>query len=99
MENIGFVNDVKNLIFQLGHVPGALLSEDYSTRLSNERYSGPVTNCMPFSFDPQVVTSNCTPSVANSSNQPSISPHGPMHVAAQPPSFLFDDTATTEIYT
>ncbi|CAL5211646.1 unnamed protein product [Lathyrus oleraceus] len=87
MENIGFVNDVKNLIFQLGHVPGALLSEDYSTRLSNERYSGPVTNCMPFSFDPQVVTSNCTPSVANSSNQPSISPHGPMHVAAQPPSF------------
>ncbi|KAL5056311.1 hypothetical protein RYX36_036993 [Vicia faba] len=85
MENIPFVNDVKNLIFQLGHVPGALLSEDYSTRLSNERQ--PMTNCMPFSFDPQVTTSNCTASVANGSNQPSNSPHVPMHVAAQPLSF------------
>lgn len=29
MENVGFVNDVKGLICQLGCVPGALLSENY----------------------------------------------------------------------
>lgn len=29
MENMGFVNDVKSLISQLGWVPGALLSENY----------------------------------------------------------------------
>ncbi|MCI10771.1 transcription factor LHW-like, partial [Trifolium medium] len=83
MENIGFVNDVKNLIFQLGCVPGALLSEDYSARLSN----GSVTGCVPVSFDPQIITSNFTPSVANGSNQPSNSSHGPMSVASQLPPF------------
>ncbi|CAH8389549.1 unnamed protein product [Eruca vesicaria subsp. sativa] len=31
MENLGFVNDVKGLILQLGCVPGALLSESYTT--------------------------------------------------------------------
>ncbi|KAJ4903096.1 Transcription factor LHW [Raphanus sativus] len=31
MENLGFVNDVKGLILQLGCVPGALLSENYTT--------------------------------------------------------------------
>ncbi|KAJ0238963.1 Transcription factor LHW [Hirschfeldia incana] len=31
MENLGFVNDVKGLILQLGCVPGALLSESYAT--------------------------------------------------------------------
>ncbi|KAI5396294.1 hypothetical protein KIW84_062486 [Lathyrus oleraceus] len=41
------------------------------------------TNCI----SARVVTSNCTPSVANSANQPSISPHGPRHIAAQTPSF------------
>ncbi|CAI9271105.1 unnamed protein product [Lactuca saligna] len=32
MENVGFVNDVKGLICQLGCVPGALLSENYMKR-------------------------------------------------------------------
>ncbi|CAF2164357.1 unnamed protein product [Brassica rapa] len=31
MENLGFVNEVKGLILQLGCVPGALLSESYTT--------------------------------------------------------------------
>lgn len=78
MENIGFVNDVKSLIFQLGRVPGSLLSEDYSARISNERH---VNDCVPVSFDPQVITSNCTPSVANGSNQPSNSSHGPIPIS------------------
>lgn len=80
MENIGFVNDVKNLIFQLGHVPGALLSEDYSTRLSSERHTGSVTDSVPVSSNPHVITSNCAPLVANGSNQPSNSLHSPMPV-------------------
>ncbi|XP_027911923.1 transcription factor LHW-like [Vigna unguiculata] len=63
MEDIGFVNDVKNLILQLGCVPGALLSEDYSAKVSSERLGVPVT------IDPPVVTSKCTPSAANGSNQ------------------------------
>lgn len=63
MEDIGFVNDVKNLILELGSVPGALLSEDYSTKVSNERLAGPMI------IDPPVVTSNSAPSVANGYNQ------------------------------
>ncbi|XP_057455909.1 transcription factor LHW isoform X2 [Lotus japonicus] len=84
MENMRFVNDVKSLILQLGCVPGALLSEDYSPKLSNERLNGPVTDCVPVSVDPPVMTSNCTPSVANYSNQLSNSSHAPRPVA-QPP--------------
>ncbi|KAL6205217.1 hypothetical protein ACLB2K_022479 [Fragaria x ananassa] len=34
MENIGFINDVRSLIRQLGCVPGALLSENYETKNS-----------------------------------------------------------------
>ncbi|XP_027926496.1 transcription factor LHW-like isoform X2 [Vigna unguiculata] len=68
-ENMGFVNDVKSLILQLGCVPGALLSEDYSAN----RFAGP--SIVPVSIDPPVITSNCTPSVANGSNQKSNSFH------------------------
>ncbi|KAM0996978.1 hypothetical protein ACFX2C_006917 [Malus domestica] len=32
MENIGFVNDVKSLVLQLGRIPGALLAENYATK-------------------------------------------------------------------
>jgi len=63
MEDIGFVNDVKSLILQLGCAPAALLSEDYSAKVSNERLGVPVA------IDPPVVTSNRTPSAANGSNQ------------------------------
>ncbi|XP_050368671.1 transcription factor LHW isoform X2 [Argentina anserina] len=37
MENIGFINDVRNLILQLGCVPGALLSEIYDAKSSVEK--------------------------------------------------------------
>lgn len=41
MENMGFVNDVKSLISQLGCVPGALLSENY---MKNEGSLDPSPN-------------------------------------------------------
>ncbi|XP_027345137.1 transcription factor LHW-like isoform X2 [Abrus precatorius] len=81
MENLGFVNDVKNLILQLGCLPGALLSEDYSAKLSSEIHAGPVT------VDPPVITSNCVSSLTNGSNQLSNSSHGSRSVA-QPPRSL-----------
>ncbi|KAJ1440761.1 hypothetical protein SESBI_01835 [Sesbania bispinosa] len=84
MENMGFVNDVKSLILQLGCIPGALLSEDYSTKLSNGRLAGPVTDCVPVSVDPPVITSSCTPNVVNGSNQLSNSSHAPRPIAQQP---------------
>ncbi|BAT92120.1 Transcription factor LHW BHLH transcription factor [Vigna angularis] len=74
-ENMGFVNDVKSLILQLGCVPGALLSEDYSANLSIERFAGPSITGVPVSINPPVITSNCTLSVANASNQKSNSFH------------------------
>lgn len=43
MENIGFINDVKSLILQLGCVPGALLSENYETKNSVEKAGVPNT--------------------------------------------------------
>ncbi|TKY48687.1 Transcription factor LHW [Spatholobus suberectus] len=75
IENMGFVNDVKSLILHLGCVPGALLSEDYSAKLSAERLAGPAITGVPVSVDPPVITSNCTPSVTNGSNQQSNSSH------------------------
>ncbi|KAH1225142.1 hypothetical protein AAZX31_11G154600 [Glycine max] len=78
MEDIGFVNDVKNLFLQLGCVPGALLSEDYSAKVSNKKFAGPVT------VNPPLITSDCTPSVANGSNQLTNSPLASRPVA-QPP--------------
>ncbi|XP_061342778.1 transcription factor LHW-like isoform X2 [Gastrolobium bilobum] len=84
MENMAFVSDVKSLILQLGCVPGALLSEDYSAKNYTERLAGPVTVGVPVSVDPPVITSNCTHSVANGSNQPSNSYHASRSIA-QPP--------------
>ncbi|CAH1436129.1 unnamed protein product [Lactuca virosa] len=40
MENVGFVNDVKGLICQLGCVPGALISENYMKREAPTHSSG-----------------------------------------------------------
>ncbi|WJX73792.1 hypothetical protein P8452_57532 [Trifolium repens] len=67
MENIGFVHEVKSLILQLGCIPNALLSEDYSAKLSNERLDGRATSGVP--------VSDSTPSVVNGSNQLSCSFH------------------------
>ncbi|KAJ0260195.1 hypothetical protein HA466_0064310 [Hirschfeldia incana] len=48
MENLGFVNDVKGLILQLGCVPGALLSENYTTYEPTADFIGvPVSGLMP----------------------------------------------------
>ncbi|ESQ50136.1 hypothetical protein EUTSA_v10001928mg [Eutrema salsugineum] len=48
MENLGFVNDVKGLILQLGCVPGALLSEDYRTYEPAADFIGvPVSRMIP----------------------------------------------------
>ncbi|KAL0741013.1 hypothetical protein Bca4012_082526 [Brassica carinata] len=48
MENLGFVNDVKGLILQLGCVPGALLSENYRTYEPAADFIGvPVSGLMP----------------------------------------------------
>ncbi|KAF7823183.1 transcription factor LHW-like [Senna tora] len=69
MENVGFVNDVKSFTLQLGCVPGALLSEDYSTKASIERLDAPVTVGVPVPVDPPVITSNCTLPVTYGSNQ------------------------------
>ncbi|CAH2060905.1 unnamed protein product [Thlaspi arvense] len=48
MENLGFVNDVKGLILQLGCVPGALLSESYRTYEPAADFIGvPVSRIIP----------------------------------------------------
>lgn len=48
MENLGFVNDVKGLILQLGCVPGALLSENYRTHEPAADFIGvPVSRIIP----------------------------------------------------
>ncbi|CAJ2660245.1 unnamed protein product [Trifolium pratense] len=72
MENMGFVHEVKSLILQLGCIPNALLSEDYSAKLSHERLDGRATSGVPGT---SVITSNSTPSVVNGSNQQSYSFH------------------------
>ncbi|MED6220193.1 hypothetical protein PIB30_042567 [Stylosanthes scabra] len=77
MENIGFVNDVKSLILQLGCVPGALLSDDYSAKHSTGSLTRPSNVGVPASVDPPVISPNCPPLVAGSSNQASYSSHIP----------------------
>ncbi|CAI8592821.1 unnamed protein product [Vicia faba] len=75
MENMGFVYEVKSLILQLGCIPNALLSEDYSDKFSNERLDGRATSGVPMSVDSSVITSNSTPSIVNGSNHRSYSSH------------------------
>ncbi|CAK8535462.1 unnamed protein product [Lathyrus sativus] len=75
MENMGFVHEVKSLILQLGCIPNALLSEDYSTKFSNERLDGRATSGVPVPVDLSVITSNSAPSVVNGSNHRSYSSH------------------------
>jgi hypothetical protein len=52
MENIGFVNDVRNLILQLGCIPGALFSDNYATIDSAEKIGVPVNFGVPVSAEP-----------------------------------------------
>ncbi|KAG4986726.1 hypothetical protein JHK82_034348 [Glycine max] len=90
IENMGFVKDVKSLILQLGCVSGALLSADYSEKLSNERLAGPPIAGVPVSVDRPVITSNCPPSVTTGSNQQNNSSHASM------PCPLMEDTNTCQ---
>ncbi|KAK4286308.1 hypothetical protein QN277_002879 [Acacia crassicarpa] len=69
IENMGLVNEVKSFTMQLGCVPGALPSEDFSAKASIERFGNPVTVGVPVSVDPPVITSNPTPSVTYGLNQ------------------------------
>lgn len=52
MENIGFVNDVKSLILQLGCVRGALLSDNYLVKDSAEKIEVPGNAGIALPMDP-----------------------------------------------
>ncbi|XP_065865967.1 transcription factor LHW isoform X2 [Euphorbia lathyris] len=75
MENMGFVNNVKSLILQLGCVPGALLSENL-VKESTERIGVPVSfgmpDCMSVHFSRNKVLKS-THLAANSGNQACVS--------------------------
>lgn len=75
VENIEFVNYVKNLILQLGCFPGALLSEHYGAKESDWKIGVPISSEMPVSMDPsgihKVISS--TPVALGSYNQQSSS--------------------------
>lgn len=74
MENIGFVNDVKSLILQLGCVRGALLSDSYATKDSADKIGLPVTVGKLSYVDPPVVQKlTNSSSVVNSYNEQSYS--------------------------
>ncbi|KAJ7981232.1 Transcription factor LHW [Quillaja saponaria] len=88
MENMGFVNDVKSLILQLGCcVPGALQYENYATEVSAEKLVVPVTPGLPVSVDPSAIckVTNSTPLLAIGSNQQSSLSH--MAMSAVKPNF------------
>uniref|UniRef100_A0A2P2JLL4 Transcription factor LHW-like isoform X1 n=1 Tax=Rhizophora mucronata TaxID=61149 RepID=A0A2P2JLL4_RHIMU len=65
MENMGFVNNVKSLILQLGCVPGVLLSDNYAARESTERIRPQVSSGMPISKP----LMQSTPLLVNGCNQ------------------------------
>ncbi|XP_028756774.1 transcription factor LHW [Neltuma alba] len=69
MENMGLVNEVKSFAIQLGRVPCALPSEDFSAIASMERSGNPVRVGVPVSVDPPVITFNSAPSVTYGFNQ------------------------------
>ncbi|KAF3439470.1 hypothetical protein FNV43_RR17748 [Rhamnella rubrinervis] len=74
MENIGFVNDVKRLIMQLGCVRGALLSDNFVVKDSVEKIGVPVTvgNLVPMDLSglQKMINSSC---MVNSYSQQSNS--------------------------
>ncbi|GLT77715.1 hypothetical protein SLA2020_492770 [Shorea laevis] len=71
MENMGFINGVKNLIQQLGCIPGALLSDSCGTNEFVEKIGIPISLGTPVSMDPSGIylAANTSPLVAQSSNQ------------------------------
>uniref|UniRef100_A0A5B6YGP3 Putative transcription factor LHW-like isoform X1 n=1 Tax=Davidia involucrata TaxID=16924 RepID=A0A5B6YGP3_DAVIN len=79
MENIGFVNDVKTLILQLGCVPATSLSDHYTTKEPASKIGVPV--CLGKSVSADLSgnynVTNSTPFIADSCNQQSISSQAP----------------------
>lgn len=71
MENLGFVNDVKSLILQLGCVPGALLSENYGVKESQDKIRAPVSLGIPVTMDSSGIYKavNSTPLMMDNCNQ------------------------------
>lgn len=89
MENMGFVNDVRTLVIQLGYVPGALLSENYArnehtpkTALHTDPISAvPIYLGKPVS-DPsgRYKKADCTPFIFDSCSQQVYSSQASGHV-------------------
>ncbi|XP_059627795.1 transcription factor LHW [Cornus florida] len=75
MENMGFVNHVKTLILQLGCVPGALLSENYTAEEPDFKIGVPVCPGKSVSADVtgNYKVMNAIPFAAESCSQQSIS--------------------------
>ncbi|GAV80524.1 bHLH-MYC_N domain-containing protein [Cephalotus follicularis] len=71
MEDIGYVNDVKSLILQLGCVPGVLLSQHYGTDESFEKFGVPISLGTQVSVNPSrnCNAMNSNPLMSNSCNQ------------------------------
>lgn len=72
-ENIGFVNDVRRLILQLGSVPGGLLSDNCSLKDSVEKIGIPVTSGLFMAMDPSRTykTTNSSATMGDIYNQQS----------------------------
>ncbi|GMP99132.1 hypothetical protein CsSME_00046737 [Camellia sinensis var. sinensis] len=77
MENAAFVNDVKSLILQLGCVPGALLSENYTSGEPAPKIGVPIFHRRSVSACPSGNRNmeDSVPSIAGSCNQQSIQSH------------------------
>ncbi|OAY52128.1 transcription factor LHW [Manihot esculenta] len=85
MENMGFVNNVKSLILQIGCVPGALLSENLMINEFTERIGVPVSIGMSDSHSMHLSGNkmqNSTPLLTGSCNQQNISSRS--SIIAQP---------------
>ncbi|KAJ6750466.1 hypothetical protein OIU85_001043 [Salix viminalis] len=86
LENIGFVNNVKSLILQLGCVPGALLSDNHMEKEPTERIGIPIScgMALPACFSGTYKVPNSTPSLADSCNQQIISSREGSRIVGQP---------------
>ncbi|KAF9665346.1 hypothetical protein SADUNF_Sadunf16G0113200 [Salix dunnii] len=86
LENIGFVNNVKSLILQLGCVPGALLSDNHMEKEPTERIGIPISCGMvlPACFSEAYKVPNPTPPLVDSCNQQIISSREGSRIVGQP---------------
>ncbi|KAL9368259.1 hypothetical protein Peur_039458 [Populus x canadensis] len=86
LENIGFVNNVKSLILQLGCVPGALLSDNHMEKEPTERIGMPIScgMALPVCFSGTYKVPSSTPSLADSCNQQIISSQEASRIVGQP---------------